>query len=71
MKSYQERLITERNELGEKLVKLKEFIVSLQFKSLPEEDRALLDDQCIVMKEYSRILDSRILRINIKRVTNE
>lgn len=62
MTDYQLRVISEKEELEEKLLKLNSFIDLDKFKSLPFEDQGLLLRQCIVMEEYKRILQERIDR---------
>lgn len=61
MQPHQERVVSERKELGEKLDKLKAFIEgSPIFKSLPEEERHRLNRQFDAMAEYYSILGQRI-----------
>ncbi len=65
MKPHEERVVTEKSELDEKLGKLKAFAFapgSPIFKSLPPEDRYLLEDQYTAMEQYSQILGKRIAR---------
>jgi hypothetical protein len=61
MQAHQERVVTEKKELDEKLDKLKTFIeINPIFKSLDEMNRHLLNRQFDVMVEYSKILSNRI-----------
>ncbi len=65
MKPHEERVITEKRELDEKLTKLKAFCFgpgSPIFKALPPIDRDLLEDQYSSMKDYSEVLGKRIKR---------
>lgn len=62
MKPHEERVVAEKRELDEKLVKLKVFLESRVFKELPGFDRDLLEDQSTVMEKYSKILEQRIYR---------
>ncbi len=66
MQPHEERVVTEKKELDEKLVKLKVFCFSSPanpiFTSLPPEDRDLLEDQFTIMGKYSEILGKRIER---------
>ena len=61
MQPHEERVVTERNELGEKLVKLREFIVSNPiFQKLPTDEQARLKTQEFHMSMYWRVLGDRI-----------
>ena len=60
MQPHQERVVAEQNELGEKLNKLKAFIVNPIFKTLPEAEQKLLNRQYDAMLEYYNILGERI-----------
>jgi len=61
MQPHQERVVTEKKELDEKLNKLKTFITeNPTFKTLPEGERRRLNRQWDVMLEYSNILAARI-----------
>lgn len=63
MQSHEERVIKEKRELDEKLVKLVQFITaSLVFKTLDEYDRMLLREQRDHMMDYSDTLERRISR---------
>ncbi|MBU3577519.1 hypothetical protein [Polynucleobacter sp. UK-Kesae-W10] len=62
MKEFEYRVISEKNELVEKLSKLKDFIDSQTFKALPYEDRILLIDQKYMMQRYAEVLVRRIER---------
>jgi len=61
MMPHQERVVTEKKELDEKIGKLNEFILSNPvFARLPEDERKRLSDQHFHMKNYSDILGARI-----------
>lgn len=61
MQSFQERVITEKKELDEKLDKLKFFIEeSPTFKTLAEDEQKRLNRQFDFMVEYSNVLGQRI-----------
>lgn len=57
---YQERVIEEKNQLDEKLNKLRIFFYSDVFKGLDPEEQARLRFQELIMKSYSEILHQRI-----------
>lgn len=68
MQPHEERVVTERKELNEKLEKLHLFCFSTGdtvFRKLSPEDRDLLEDQYTVMKQYCDILDKRIAHFKI------
>ena len=58
--TFYDRLIIERNELGEKLKKLIAFIQGDKFNELPDEDQLLLREQGDAMSNYVDALDKRI-----------
>ncbi len=60
MAPYQERVLAEQNELTEKLVKLRQYIATAEFSSVPEEERNLLMAQGHHMTAYSDTLAQRI-----------
>jgi hypothetical protein len=60
MEAYQERVITERDQLSDKINKLRTFLLGAQFAGLPLADRHLLKRQFLVMEEYRDILNERI-----------
>ena len=67
MKPHEERVIIEKQELDEKLAKLKAFVFnpgSPIFHALSPEDRDLLEDQYTAMDQYSTILSKRIARFS-------
>jgi len=69
MKDFQERVIDEKIELDEKLVKLKVFLGgSTVVSSLPEEEQARLRIQVLVMTIYSDTLGARIKAFELDEV---
>ncbi|MDA4845982.1 crAss001_48 related protein [Hoeflea poritis] len=59
---HEERVIAERNELAERLRKLKEFSLTPTFEELPDADAILLNHQRKVMTLYLETLNCRIAR---------
>jgi hypothetical protein len=61
LQPHQERVVTEKKELDEKIDKLKAFIMeSPIFQKLPDAERGRLKHQYDVMVEYSLCLGARI-----------
>jgi len=60
MQPHQQRVVTEKDELAEKLTKLNAFIGGSVFNGLPETERIRLARQGVVMKDYLDILNERI-----------
>lgn len=61
MQPHQERVVAEKNDLGEKLNKLKAFIMeSPIFTTLPAAEQKRLNRQYDAMLEYFKILGERI-----------
>lgn len=59
--SVRARVVSEREELRNKIFKLESFILSDQFKTVePEKAKKLLTEQLQIMKAYSDILFERI-----------
>ena len=67
MQPHQERVVVEKNELDEKLSKLKGFVFGdgRIFKTLDPEERNRLEDQFTAMKKYSDILGARIAAFKV------
>ncbi len=57
---HQERVVAEKSELDEKLVKLTVFIDGDLFESLPNDEHLRLIRQMKIMAEYSLVLGERI-----------
>lgn len=63
MQPHQERVVTELNDLREKLTKLAAFISgNAAFGKLDAEDQGLLRQQRDVMSEYLIVIEARIAR---------
>jgi hypothetical protein len=60
MQAYQERVVVERNELSEKLHKLRTFIGSQVYPNLPEAEQGRLSRQHMAMALYWGVLNERI-----------
>lgn len=69
MKPFQQRVVVERNELRERLERLKRYIdgaipaselPSIQFPELPDDERKRLSEQRDLMQKYLNILEERI-----------
>lgn len=65
MQPHEERVVTEKRELDEKLAKLKAFCFgdnTTIFRGLDPKDRDLLENQYDAMLKYSEVLGDRIAR---------
>ena len=61
MAPYQERVVTEKAELDDKVGLLRAFIKgSAEFKELPRAEQLRLHRQDCIMGLYSEVLDERI-----------
>ena len=60
MQPHQERVVTEKKELDEKIDKLVAFLAGKTFSTLAEDEQMRLIDQKNVMQQYSEILRARI-----------
>lgn len=60
MLSYQERVIVERNDLKDKIIKLADFISGLLFDTLPKDEQRRLYQQYGYMDNYFKCLEERI-----------
>ena len=63
MKDYIKRLLEEKNEVSERLQKLKKFLL-VEKIPLTEKQRELLEKQADIMSEYESVLHERILLEN-------
>lgn len=59
-KSHQQRVIDERQEVGDRLTKLQAFFETVLFSTLDVAERVRLRNQALVMHNYVAILDERI-----------
>jgi hypothetical protein len=64
MQPHQQRVVDEKNELGERLEKLLAFLQADLYKSLSEQERELLFFQSQVMEDYYEVLEQRIELFN-------
>jgi hypothetical protein len=60
LQPHQQRVVTEREELADKLSKLSAFIVGSVFASLPDAEQERLRRQAQIMDAYVNVLDERI-----------
>jgi hypothetical protein len=60
MQTHQQRVVTEKAELDEKLAKLLAFFQSPTFRTLTEAEQSRLRNQARFMDGYSAILGERI-----------
>ena len=60
MLTHVQRVEFEKEELDDKLVKLKAFLISNYYLGLSEEMKLLLTEQAKVMTQYSDILAKRL-----------
>lgn len=60
MNDFQQRVIDEKNDLDEKIVKLDEFIGTDIFYKLFLSEQDRLEKQFILMQDYSEVLGERI-----------
>ena len=63
MKDYVKILLEEKNEVSERLQKLKKFL-SVEKIPLTEKQRELLEKKASIMSEYESVLQERILLEN-------
>ena len=57
---YQQRIVTEKRQLDERLKKLNIILTSEMIQSFPEDEQKRMKRQSEVMAEYSKILGERI-----------
>lgn len=64
MQPHQQRVISERDELSDKISKLESFIEPSNgtYTDLCKEDQCLLKEQLAYMYKYLEVLDERIYR---------
>ena len=60
MKDWQKRVVVEQEELGKKLLSLKNYINLEEFKSLSSREQFLLIEQRRAMNMYNEVLKQRI-----------
>lgn len=60
MQEWQQRVVTERDELCEKLAKLRQFKNTADFAKMDREPRDLMEKQENCMQHYADVLGARI-----------
>ena len=60
LQPHQQRVVEEREDLEERLMKLKVFLTSDVFQTLDDTNKDLLETQAVVMGHYLTILTARI-----------
>jgi len=68
MLTHVQRVEFEKEELDDKLTKLKAFLVSNYYQGLSEEMKLLLEEQAEVMEKYSDILAKRLTLFGQQRI---
>jgi len=71
MEPYQERVMKEKKELGEKLFRLDDFIRSEAFDHISRSEQYLLILQYHAMAAYSRILNQRVMLLLGRSIKGE
>jgi hypothetical protein len=69
MEAYQERVITERDVLADKLGNLQVFVNSAVFLNISRSEQVRLVRQLLIMSEYQNILDERISAFGAKHAS--
>lgn len=65
LSGFHERLIVERAQVADKLIKLTAFIGTMPFLKLGAKQQTLLEQQLEIMIHYRRVLDQRILDLSL------
>lgn len=60
MQPYQERVVTERDDLSDKIDRLAQFLDTAAYALLPESERDRMFRQLRHMNNYREVLDERI-----------
>ena len=60
MQPHQQRVVDEKEQLGERLEKLIAFLTTDLYKALPEREQELLYFQSRVMEDYYEVLQQRV-----------
>ncbi len=63
MSDFKLRLMQESDQLNNRIEKLKTFVVSIAFDSLPEIERTALKEQLQHMDKYADVLNKRVSRL--------
>lgn len=64
MKEYQQRVIEEKKALDAKIIKLRSFVNSAEFKAVEPVEQFRLHRQLCAMNSYSGVLSERIEHFN-------
>lgn len=65
MDDFIQRVVDEKTELDDRLEKLLDFYDKPEFRALDVEMQKLMSEQITHMTEYSRVLHSRLLLLDI------
>lgn len=65
LQDWQQRVVDELAALDEKGQKLGLFLISDTFKSLPFEDKRLLQEQAAAIRQYASVLRQRTARFQM------
>jgi hypothetical protein len=60
MPDYLKRVVEERDQLHERLVKLRAFLNSTAFTQIADDEQRRLNLQAMYMTDYERVLDERL-----------
>lgn len=60
IETWQQRLIREAAEVGDRIVRLKAFIDGAEFDALDDDDKNLLSEQLVYMNSYWHVLKRRV-----------
>lgn len=60
MEPFQQRVIEEKKELDQKLLRLRKFFEGQNFQSVDPNEQARMLRQEVIMTDYSSILEERI-----------
>jgi len=69
MSTFQERLVTEKNELNEKHEKLIQFINTGAYQKISEVQKSLLQVQAAAMFTYAKCLSERIVWLEMEQTS--
>ena len=62
---YQDRVREEKKELDQRIVKLANYLTTVEFMALPGDERKRLRKQGLIMGKYSEILEDRIIHFPV------
>jgi hypothetical protein len=64
MEQFQERVVIEKHELDVKVDRLKGFVASTKFVTIPISEQKRMSKQLSIMQDYSAVLGERISAFN-------